>query len=86
MGNFLTGLVGIALAVAMIKYRERFGDMIGEAAWMSKVGGVYNLILIVALFIFFFSIAKITGTSDIFLSPLTWLIPGGGGGTEQGGF
>ncbi|MBT3292828.1 hypothetical protein HOD24_04065 [Candidatus Peregrinibacteria bacterium] len=61
----------------MIKYRERVGDMFGEADWMQKVGGIYGIIFISAIAIFFFSIAKMTGTTDIFLSPLINLLPGG---------
>ena len=77
MINFLISLAGIILSVLMIKYRERVGDMFGEADWMQKVGGIYGIIFISAIAIFFFSIAKMTGTTDIFLSPLINLLPGG---------
>ena len=52
------------------------GDTIGEADWMRKVGGVYNVIVIAAIFLFFWSLAVLTGTTNIFLKPLTFLIPG----------
>ncbi|MBI2524239.1 hypothetical protein HYW11_03450, partial [Candidatus Peregrinibacteria bacterium] len=47
-----------------------------EAEWMKKVGGVYNVITITAIFIFFWSLATLTGTTNIFLKPLTFLLPG----------
>lgn len=60
----------------MMKYRERIGELVGEAEWMRKVGGVYNLIIIVALLIFFWSIAELTGTTDVLFRPLLFFIPG----------
>jgi hypothetical protein len=77
MGNFLVSLGGVLLGFVLIKYRERVAEIIGEAQWMHKVGGVYNLILICSILIIFFSLAKMTGTTDIFLSPLLFIIPGG---------
>ena len=60
----------------MFKYRERIGDAVGEADWMRKIGGVYAVVMIVALVIFFWSIAELTGTTDILFRPLLYLIPG----------
>lgn len=77
MGNFFIGLIGVAASFAIIKYRERVADMIGEASWMSKVGGVYNFVLLTAIALLIFSVAKMTGTTDVFLSPFLWIIPGG---------
>ncbi|OGJ55407.1 hypothetical protein A2706_01625 [Candidatus Peribacteria bacterium RIFCSPHIGHO2_01_FULL_51_35] len=75
MSTFLS-IIGIVLAFFMLKYRERLGDMIGEGEWMQKVGGIYSMIIIVAVVIFFVSIATLTGTSDILLAPLRFLVPG----------
>lgn len=69
MGTFLS-IVGLITSLLMIKYREKVGDNIGEAEWMQKVGGVYNFVIILAIFIFFWSIAYLTGTTDIFFAPL----------------
>ncbi len=69
MGTFFS-IVGLIASVLMIKYREKVGDNIGEADWMQKVGGVCNFIIIVSVFIFFWSIAYLTGTTDIFFSPV----------------
>ena len=76
--DIILSLIGIASSILLIKYRERMGDMIGDAYWMRHVGGVYNLIIIFAVFIFFWSIAELTGTTDIILEPLKWLVPGQG--------
>jgi len=68
MGTFLS-IVGLIASILMIKYREKVGDNIGQADWMQKVGGVYNFIIIVSIFIFFWSIAHLTGTTNFFFSP-----------------
>ena len=75
MSTFLS-IIGIVLAFFMLKYRERLGDMIGEAEWMQKVGGVYMMIIIAAIVIFLVSVATLTGTSNILLAPLRFLVPG----------
>jgi hypothetical protein len=74
--GFILPILGIVGSFFMLKYREYIGNMMGEAAWMSKVGGVYNVIVIVAIFIFFWSLAELTGTTDILFRPLLWFIPG----------
>ncbi|MBI3332209.1 hypothetical protein HYZ99_04635 [Candidatus Peregrinibacteria bacterium] len=71
------GLLGIALSLVLLKYRERIGNMIGEAEWMQKIGGIYNVIILIALIIFFWSLAELTGTTNIFFAPLRMIIPGG---------
>jgi hypothetical protein len=73
--SILLGLAGIVCSIFMLKYRERLGDLVGEAEWMNKVGGVYSLIIIIALLLFFWSVAVMTGTTDIFLTPILWLLP-----------
>jgi len=74
--NVLLPILGIAASFVLLYKRQYVGDMIGEADWMLKVGGVYNVMIIVAVLIFFWSIATLTGTSNILFLPLTWLIPG----------
>lgn len=70
----------------MLKYREYIGNFMGEAEWMNKVGGVYNVVIFAAIFIFFWSLASLTGTSDILFRPLLWLIPGVNKGQPQTDF
>jgi hypothetical protein len=72
MSIFLS-LVGIVGSFFLIKYREKVGDMVGEADWMTKVGGVYNVMIFVAVFIFFWSIATLTGTTSVLFSFLRFL-------------
>lgn len=69
-------LLGLVLSFFMIKYRERVGDMMGEAEWMRSVGGVYMVVIGLAIFIFLWSLAALTNTLDIFLWPLVMFIPG----------
>ncbi|MDO8649066.1 MAG: hypothetical protein Q7R81_04780 [Candidatus Peregrinibacteria bacterium] len=69
MGNFLA-IVGIVGSIFLIKYRQQMGDIVGEADWMRKVGGVYNFLIICAILLLFFCISVLTNTEDIFLSPL----------------
>jgi hypothetical protein len=73
--TILLSLIGIVGSFFLIRYRETIGDMLGEADWMSSVGGIYTIIVIVAIFIFFWSIAELTGTTEIFFTPFLWLLP-----------
>lgn len=81
--NILLGFIGLIASFFILKFRERVGDMIGDADWMRYVGGPYNLVVIVALFIFFWSIAAITGTEDIFVRPFLLLFPHASSGTVE---
>ena len=74
--TIIFGIIGIIGSFFLIKYREYIGDTMGEGEWMNYVGGVYNLVIIVAVFIFFWSIAAITGTQGILLKPILSLLPG----------
>jgi len=74
MATFLS-LLGIVFAVALLKYRQQVGDTIGDADWMRYVGGVYNMVIIIGIFIFFWSLATLTGTTDLLLSPLKYILP-----------
>ncbi len=67
-----TGMIG---PVFLIMYREAIGDIIGEADWMRKVGGVYNVIVFAAIIIFFWALADVTGTTSILFAPLRSLSP-----------
>lgn len=75
MGYYLLIAVGLVGPFFMVKYRESIGDTIGEADWMKKVGGVYNLIIIVAALLFFWTIAEMTGTTGVLFGPLKSMFP-----------
>jgi hypothetical protein len=81
--SIVLGIIGIAISLVLLKYRERVGDLIGEADWMNKVGGVYNLVIIVSVLLFFWSVAVMTGTTGILLRPLIMLLPGTRGAMQQ---
>ncbi|MBP7114084.1 MAG: hypothetical protein KBA40_01375 [Candidatus Peribacteraceae bacterium] len=73
--RIILGLLGIAFAAALIKYREQVGGMLGEPAWADKIGGIYNLVIIIGVIFFFWSIAYMTNTQDIFFAPLLNFLP-----------
>ncbi|MDD5041227.1 MAG: hypothetical protein PHX87_03060 [Candidatus Peribacteraceae bacterium] len=74
MVTFL-GFVGLVSSILLIKYRERAAESLGAGEWMDYFGGVYNVIIIASIFLFFFSVAALTGTLDLFLTPVRWLLP-----------
>ena len=74
--HYFFGLLGILVSAFMLKYRERVGDFVGEADWMNKLGGVYNVIIIFSIFLFLWSVATLTDTTQFLFAPLRWLIPG----------
>ncbi len=74
--KYVLGLLGIALSVYLLKYREQVGNIFGEAEWMRKVGGIYGIVIIAAGIVFLGSIAMLTGTEYILLKPLLLLFPG----------
>ncbi len=75
--HYFLSLLGIVLSITMLRYRERIGDFMGEADWMKYTGGVYNFVIILALFIFFWSLTSLTGTTEILFRPFLYLLPGG---------
>ncbi len=74
--SILLSLIGLVASFYLLYKRQYVGDMIGEADWMLKVGGVYNVVIITAIILFFWSISELTGTTDILFLPLIWMIPG----------
>lgn len=74
--SIIGGLLGIALGVCTILYREAIGDIIGQPAWADKVGGIYNVMVIVGVLLCFWGLATLTGTTDILFAPLGRALPG----------
>ena len=72
------GIVGILFGYAIIRYREAIGNALGDPDWAAKVGGIYNLLIIVGILIFFWSLAYMTGTLGILFAPLMMIFPHGG--------
>lgn len=79
--RFFYAIIGLALCYICIKFRESISNTIGEYDWMHYVGGSQNFVVLIGILIFFWAVAAVTGTQDIFLAPLLWLIPG----THTGG-
>ncbi len=75
MHHILQGLFGIVFSYCIIRYREPIGAMIGDPEWAGKVGGIYNVLIIVGIFIFFWSVASLSGTTDIFFAPILMFLP-----------
>jgi len=73
--NIFLGLLGMLAGIAMIKFREPIGEMFENSDWTKYFGGPYNFIIVVGILMFFFSLAKMTGTAGFFLSPLRLLFP-----------
>ena len=71
--GYILSILGIIGSFFLIKYREKVGDSLGEPDWAIKVGGIYNVVIIFAIFLFFFCIAWMTGTVDVLLSPIVSL-------------
>jgi hypothetical protein len=59
--TFLIPVLGIIFAFILIKYREQIGDVFGDPDWMRPLGGVYFVIVYIAIFIIFWSIAYAHG-------------------------
>ena len=71
-------LIGIGTSFIFIYYREYIGDIIGEPEWAAKVGGIYNVMILFGILMFFWSVASISGTTDVFFYPLVMFLPNGG--------
>ncbi|MBU0458902.1 hypothetical protein KJ652_04595 [Patescibacteria group bacterium] len=73
MGQFFLGLFGAILSMLALKYRRAVGDMFGETEFVSKVGGIYNLVIMVATFAFMYSLLVMFGLTDVVMLPFTGL-------------
>lgn len=76
MLRYILIFIGLISSFLLIRYREYVGDSIGEAEWMNKIGGVYNAVVLLGVFIFFWSLAELTGTNEVLFGFLKNLIPG----------
>lgn len=77
----IKGLLAIAAAFFLIKYREKIVELTGKFAWAEKYlgsGGTYNLMVILAIIFFFWGIAAVTGTTHLFLAPIMGIFSMGG--------
>ena len=66
--RIFVGLIGCALAVLLIVYRVRVHDFIGQIGWAERhlgAGGTYTLLLLVGVFMFFFSLMYMTDSFNV---------------------
>jgi hypothetical protein len=83
--EYLFPILGIAFAFVLIKYREQIGDVFGDPDWLRPIGGVHYTIVYIAIFIIFWSISSMTGTTSVLFRPILWLFPtvrSGAGATD----
>jgi hypothetical protein len=78
MNRIILSLLGIGFSFLLLKYREQIGSAVGDPSWASKVGGIYNVVILCGILIFFWSVAYLTGTEQIFFSPILMFFPQGG--------
>lgn len=75
------GILAIVASFAIIKWREKIVATTGKFEWCEKylgLGGTYRFMVILAILLFFWGVAKITGTEDVLLGPLSnFFNPGG---------
>ncbi|MBT4021150.1 hypothetical protein HOF17_02120 [Candidatus Peribacteria bacterium] len=78
------GILAIVGAFLLIKYRVKVVDTTGKFGWCEKYlgpGGTYHFMIVFAIILFIWGVAKATGTDDVLLGPLAnFFDPGGGGG------
>jgi len=85
--TYVFAIIGIISSFFIVKKREYLGDCFGDPEWASKIGGIYNLLTIIAVMIFFWSVASLTGTMDVLFAPIYMFLSFGraGGGAPEGG-
>jgi len=75
MMNFF-GFILIVIAILMIMFREHAGNMLGQAGWMEKLGGVYMVMIYVGMLLFFLGLIMLFGLTEVALGPIFNFIPG----------
>ena len=76
MLKYFLCIVGLVSSFFMVKQREAIGDMLGEPRWTKAVGGIYYVVVYIAIIVFFWSIAELTNTTHLLFRPLEYLVPG----------
>jgi hypothetical protein len=70
MGQTLIGFLGLIVAIIFIRYRRIVGDMFGNAQWMLRIGGIHNIVIIVAILLTLWSLLMIFHLEEVFFIPL----------------
>ena len=62
--NVIYGLLGLGFSYLLVKYRRYIGDAMGNMQWTKWVGGIYNVIVIVAVIVAIFSLLFMFGLEE----------------------
>jgi hypothetical protein len=76
MLGYILPIVGMFLSVFLIVQREMIGDILGEPNWAKAIGGIYSVVVYLALIIFLWSLAELTGSTRVMFHFLTYIIAG----------
>ena len=66
--RIVLGLLGAALSIALIVYRERVVRFIGMIQWAEShlgSGGTYTLMVLIGVFLFFLSLMYMSNSFDL---------------------
>ena len=74
--KYVWAILGMVASYFIVKYRAPLGQSFPSYDWMRYVGGIYGVVVICAILIFFWSLSVLTGTEEFFFAPVLWLIPG----------
>ena len=74
MGTYLLYAAGLIGPFFMIMYRESIGNLMGEPAWTKMFGGIYAVVVFVAIAIFFWTVAELTNSTSVMFHFLTYMI------------
>lgn len=66
--RIVLGLIGTVLSIVLVVYRERVVRFMGHINWAEQhlgSGGTYTLMILIALFMFIFSLMYMTNSFDL---------------------
>lgn len=67
--NIVIGLFFLVLSILILLYRVPIRHFLGQVEWAERMlgpGGTYTFLLALAVFLFFLSLAVMTGALDVF--------------------
>ena len=70
MTRYLILILGIVIAILLVKYRLQVKHFIGDVGWAEKIfgaGGTHTLVIVLALLSFFLSLMYFLGTFQAIL-------------------
>jgi hypothetical protein len=76
MGVYLIYAAGLIGPFLIIMHREAIGDLMGEPTWSKPIGGIYAVVVYIAIAIFFWTVAEMTHSTDVLFHFLTYFVGG----------